>query len=394
MTQVAPPQPVAPPESATKPTVLVVDDSPDSLVLISNLLKTAYRVKVANNGAACLKIAQSDAPPDLILLDVMMPGMDGYTVCSQLKIDAATSAIPVIFLTGKTEAQDEEKGLALGAADFIIKPVSPAILLARVATQLAIKASADFLRSKADFLEAEVARRTRDVEAAQDATILAMSMLAETRDMDTGNHIRRTQHYVKALAMRLRNHPQFAARLDARTITMLFKSAPLHDIGKVGIPDRILLKPAKLTAAEFEIMKTHTTIGFDAIVQAETAFGGPIEYLRIAKEIAHSHQEKYDGSGYPQGLVGEVIPMSARLMAVADVYDALISTRIYKEGLPHDRAVQVIFQGRGSHFDPDMVDAFIEIQDEFAAIAAQFADPENSLQQKMEYMANAIAEQA
>jgi putative two-component system response regulator len=394
MTKVATPAPLTPPESATKATVLVVDDSPDSLALVGNLLKTSYRVQVASNGVAGLTIAQSDAPPALILLDVMMPGMDGFEVCRQLKTNPATHAIPVLFLTGKTDPQDEEKGLALGAADFIGKPISPAILLGRVATHLALKASADFLRSKADFLEAEVAKRTRDVEAAQDATVLAMSMLAETRDMDTGNHIRRTQHYVKALALRLKNHPHFADRLDARTITLLFKSAPLHDIGKVGIPDRILLKPAKLTPAEFDIMKTHTTIGFDALVQAETAFGGPIAYLRIAKEIALSHQEKYDGSGYPQGLVGEAIPMSARLMAVADVYDALISARIYKEGLPHDRAVQVIFQGRGSHFDPDMVDAFIEIQDEFAAIAAQFADPENSLQQKMEYMANAIAESA
>jgi putative two-component system response regulator len=212
--------------------------------------------------------------------------------------------------------------------------------------------------------------------------------------MDTGNHIRRTQNYVKALAERLKHHPRFAAHLDARAIAMLFKSAPLHDIGKVGIPDRILLKPAKLTVAEFEIMKTHTTIGYDAIVQAEQALGGPIEYLRTAKEIALSHQEKWDGSGYPQGLSGDDIPLAARLMAVADVYDALISTRVYKSGLPHDRAVQVIFQGRGAHFDPDMVDAFIEIQDEFAAIAARFVDNESQLQQKMEYMANAIAEEA
>ncbi len=374
--------------------MLVIDDSPDSLALISGLLKDSYRVKVANNGATGLQIALGDPPPELILLDVVMGGIDGFEVCRQLKANPATIGIPVIFLTAKSDVADEEKGLGLGAADYITKPVSPPILMARVATQLALKASSDLLKSKADFLEDEVAKRTSELVAAQDTTILAMSMLAETRDMDTGNHIRRTQNYVKALAERLRAHPKFASQLDTPAIAMLFKSAPLHDIGKVGIPDRILLKPGRLTADEFAIMKTHTTIGYDAIVQAELAMGSPVEYLRVAKEIALSHQEKWDGSGYPQGLAGDAIPLSARLMAVADVYDALISTRVYKLGLPHDQAVQVIFQGRAAHFDPDMVDAFIEIQDDFAAIAARFADDDSLLQQKMEYMAQAIAEDA
>ena len=380
--------------AAAKPTVLVIDDSPDNLALISHLLSPRYRVKVANNGVTGLQIARGEPPPALILLDVMMADTDGFEVCRALKANPATAEIPVIFLTGKSDPVDEEKGLALGAADYITKPVSPPILLARVATQLQLKASSDFLKDKADFLESEVAKRTHELVAAQDITILAMSMLAETRDMDTGNHIRRTQNYVKALAQHLQQHPRFAADLDASAIAMMFKSAPLHDIGKVGIPDRILLKPGRLTPDEFAIMKTHTTIGYDAIVQAEQALGGPVEYLRVAKEIALSHQEKWDGSGYPQGLSGEAIPMSARLMAVADVYDALISTRVYKQGLPHDQAVQHIFQGRGAHFDPDMVDAFIEIQDEFAAIAARFTDSESQLQQKMEYMAQAIAEDA
>lgn len=380
--------------AAIKATVLVIDDSPDSLALISGLLKDLYRVKVANNGATGLQIALGVLPPDLILLDIMMADTDGFEVCRQLKANSATLGIPVIFLTAKTDVADEEKGLGMGAADYITKPVSPPILMARVATQLQLKASSDFLKDKADFLESEIAKRTRELVAAQDSTILAMSMLAETRDTDTGNHIRRTQNYVKALAERLRAHPRFAGQLDDAAIAMLFKSAPLHDIGKVGIPDRILLKPGPLTAEEFEIMKTHTTIGYDALVQAEQTMGGPVEYLRVAKEIALSHQEKWDGSGYPQALAGDAIPMSARLMAVADVYDALISIRVYKAGLPHDRAVQVIFQGRGAHFDPDMVDAFIEIQDEFAAIAARFADDDSLLQQKMEYMVQAIAEDA
>ncbi len=378
--------------TASKATVLVIDDSPDNLTLMSGLLKVLYRVKVADSGAAGLKVARSAQPPDLILLDVMMADMDGYEVCTQLKADLPTSAIPVIFLTARSDTADEEKGLSLGAVDYITKPISPAIFLARVATQLALKASADMLRDQNGYLEQEVARRTRELSIVQDVTILAMTSLGETRDSDTGNHIRRTQNYVKALAQALCSHARFSSDLTAQVIDILFKSAPLHDIGKVGIPDRILLKPSKLTFEEFELMKTHTTLGFDAIEQAEKALGFEVPFLRTAKEITLSHQEKWDGSGYPQGLKGDAIPVSARLMAVADVYDALISRRVYKDPVPHDRAVQIIFQGRGAHFDPDMVDAFIEIQDEFHAIAQRFQDSDSQMQKKIEYMANAIAE--
>jgi putative two-component system response regulator len=378
---------------AHKATVLVIDDSPDSLTLMSGLLKDTYRVKVATHGDTGLKVALSAQPPDLILLDIMMPDVDGYEVCRQLKANPKSKAIPVIFLTARSDAEDEQKGLALGAVDYITKPISPAILLARVATQLALKASADWLRDKNDFLEQEVARRTQELSDAQDVTILAMTSLAETRDSDTGNHIRRTQHYVKALAQALTEHPRFKGQLSPQVINVLFKSAPLHDIGKVGIPDRILLKPSSLSPEEFEIMRTHTTLGFEAIEQAEKTLGTPVPFLQMAKEIALSHQEKWDGSGYPQGLKGDAIPMSARLMAVADVYDALISQRVYKAALPHDRAVQIVFQGRGSHFDPDMVDAFIGIQDEFNDIAQRYKDSDANLQKKMEYMAYAIADE-
>lgn len=386
-------------DSADKPTILVVDDTPDNLTLMSAVLRDTYKVKVANHGDKGLKIAASGNPPDLILLDIMMPDIDGYEVCRRLKADPATSGIPVIFLTARTGVEDEQKGLALGAADYIAKPVCPPIVLARVAAQLALKANADFLkdrnaflRDKNDYLEAEVARRTEEVVAVQDVTIMAMTSLAETRDSDTGNHIRRTQAYVKALAQRLVTHPRFAPYLSPAVIDVLFKSAPLHDIGKVGIPDRILLKPAKLNTEEFEIMKTHTTLGYDAIHHAEETLGMEVDFLRTAKEIALSHQEKWDGSGYPQGLAGDAIPLAARLMAIADVYDALISERVYKSALPHDRAVQLVFQGRGTHFDPDMTDAFIEIQDEFKDIAERFKDTGSDLQKKMEYMAHAIAE--
>ena len=234
-----------------------------------------------------------------------------------------------------TGVEDETKGLELGAVDYITKPISPPIVLARVATHLKIKASADFLRDKNAFLESEVARRTREVSAIQDVTIIAMASLAETRDNDTGNHIRRTQFYVKALAEHLKTHPRFRSFLTEHTINMLFKSAPLHDIGKVGIPDRILLKPGRFTPEEFEIMKTHTTLGRDSIQAAEDRLGMKVEFLHYAKEIAYYHQEKWDGSGYPTGKAGDDIPTSARLMAVADVYDALISRRVYKDGMPH-----------------------------------------------------------
>ncbi len=383
---------MTPIDAASKPTVLVIDDAPDNLALMSGLLKDSYQVKVAQHGEMGLKVALTSPPPDLILLAIMMPDLDGYEVCRRLKSNPASRAIPVIFLNAQTDLQDEQKGLLLGAVDYITKPISPSLMLARVATQIALKTNVDFLRDNNADLEQEVARRIEDLSAAQDVTILAMTSLAETRDSDTGNHIRRIQHYVKALALALKDHPRFADDLGPQAISLLFKSAPLHDIGKFGIPDRILLKPSSLSPEEFEIMKTHTTLGFEAIEQAEKALGLQPPMLRTAKEIVLSHQEKWDGSGYPQGLKGAAIPMSARLMAVADVYDALISQRVYKAALPHDRAVQIVFQGRGSHFDPDMVDAFIGIQDEFQAIAERFADSDSNLQKKMEYMANAIAE--
>lgn len=368
-----------------KATVLVVDDTPANLSLMTGLLRDIYKVKAAIDGEKALRIAQSDAPPDLILLDIMMPGMDGYEVCRRLQANPVTRDIPIIFLTAKAGIEDEKMGLELGAVDYITKPISPPIVLARVRNHLALKASADFLRNKADFLEAEVVRRTAEVMAIQDVTIMAMASLAETRDSDTGNHIRRTQHYVKVLAQYLRKHPRFASVLDDdRYIALLFKSAPLHDIGKVGIPDRILLKPGKLTFEEFEIMKTHTTLGRDAIQSAEEHLGMKVEFLNLAKEIAYGHQEKWDGSGYPQGAAGEAIPVGARLMAVADVYDALISRRVYKEGMPHDKAAAIIVQGRGQHFDPDIVDAFVAVQDQFQAIAQRFADSDADLQRKAE----------
>ena len=366
-------------EAPRKPVILVVDDTPDNLHLMSGLLSEQYTVKVAPSGARALKIAHGERAPDLILLDVMMPEMDGYEVCRLLKADPSTVDIPVIFLTAKTEVEDEQHGFDLGAVDYITKPISAPIVLARVHTHLTLKASADFLRDKNAFLEQEIERRTDEVRALQDVTILTMASLAETRDNDTGNHILRTQYYVRVLAEHLKDHPRFAAMLTPRYIELLFKSAPLHDIGKVGIPDRILLKPGKLDPEEFEIMKTHTTLGRDAIIHAEKRLGVSVPFLETAKEISYSHQEKWDGSGYPEGLRGEAIPLSARLMALADVYDALICRRVYKAAKTHEQAAAIMAEGRGSHFDPDVYDAFTRLQAEFQEIAVRYADGEDDL---------------
>ena len=365
-------------------TILVVDDNVDNLTLMAGLLKGPYKVLLATHGEKALQIAQGESPPDLILLDIMMPGMSGWDVCAVLKADDKTRSIPIIFLTAMTATDDEKKGLEMGAADFITKPINPPIVLARVAGQLQVKAAADFLKDQNHYLEAEVTKRGRELAAIQDVTILAMASLAETRDNDTGNHIRRTQHYLKLLAEHVKNHPNFRGFLNARVIDMLFKSAPLHDIGKVGIPDRILLKPGRFEPHEFEIMKTHCQLGRDAIQHAEDQLGLEVEFLKYAKEIAYSHQEKWDGSGYPEGLAGEDIPVSARLMAVADVYDALISRRVYKEGMPHDKAVEIIQQGRGTHFDPDITDAFLALRSEFQAVALRYADSDEDLHAKAE----------
>jgi putative two-component system response regulator len=362
------------PGPVVRPTILIVDDAPENLTLLSELLKLLYRVKAVRSGEKALLIALSDEPPDLILLDVMMPGMDGFEVCRKLRDDARTRHIPVIFITAQNTADEEIRGLELGAVDYLTKPINPPTVLMRVDNQLRLKAAGDFLRDQNEYLEQEVQRRTRELAAIQDVTILAMASLAETRDNETGIHIRRTQHYVSALAEQLREHPRFAAELDDATRQLLFKSAPLHDIGKVGIPDHILLKPGRLTAEEFELMKTHTTLGVDALQKAEERLGMDVPFLRLAKQIAAGHHEKWDGTGSPDGLAGEAIPISARLMALADVYDALISKRVYKSPMSHTSAVNFIQSQRGLHFDPDIVDAFLALQDQFRGIAERFND--------------------
>lgn len=360
--------------------ILAVDDTPANIDVVKGVLSKTYFVQAAINGMMALKIVEKKRP-DLILLDIMMPEMDGYEVCHRLKSNPETKDIPIIFLTAKTEIGDETKGLELGAVDYITKPISPGILKERVKNHLELTMARDNLRRQNEILEEKVLERTEQMEELQDVTVVAMGALAEARDPETGNHIRRTQRYVKLLANQLKTHPKFSAFLTPEHITSLYKSAPLHDIGKVGIPDHILLKPGKLTYEEFEEMKKHTIYGRDAIVAAENSMSRSDSFLTFAKEIAYAHQEKWDGSGYPEGLQGDDIPISARLMAVADVYDALISRRVYKPPFPHEKAVAILLEGKGSHFDPDMIDAFIEIKNEFYKVALEYADSEEIIKE-------------
>ncbi|MFH1138226.1 MAG: two-component system response regulator [Pseudomonadota bacterium] len=358
--------------------VLIVDDTPENIDVLGAILKPYYKRSVALSGEKSLRIANSNNAPDLILLDIMMPDMDGYEVCRRLKANEATRDIPVIFVTAKSEVEDETKGFEMGGVDYIVKPISPPIVLARVRTHLELTQARKFLKNQNEILEQKVRERTRELSLTQDVTILSLAGLAETRDNETGGHIRRTQHYVKILAEELMTHPRFVAVLDENSIELLFKSAPLHDVGKVGVPDRILLKPGKLTHEEFEEMKKHAALGRDAILKAEQGLGehAASSFLGFAREIAYTHHEKWNGSGYPQGLSGEDIPASGRLMALADVYDALISRRIYEPPFPHRQAAAIIIEGRGTHFDPAVVDAFRECEHRFREIARQYADHE------------------
>lgn len=355
-------------------TVLVVDDTPENLQLMHGLLRELYRVRLANSGEVALRLASQEPLPDLILLDIMMPGVDGYQVCQQLKADQRTREIPVIFLTAMDQESDQEKGFAYGCVDYITKPISPALVLARVGTHVSLKRANDRLADANHFLSVEVERQTREVQKVQDVTIMAMASLAETRDNETGMHIRRTQNYIRALAEDLQRHSPYGADLDAVSIELLYKSAPLHDIGKVGIPDGILLKPGKLTADEFEVMKTHAILGARIIASAEELLDTPSNFLHFAREIAHHHHENWDGSGYPEGLAGVAIPLSARLMSVADVYDALISKRCYKVPYSHQDACVHIVALSGSKFDPEIVKSFQRITAQFDDIARAFAD--------------------
>ena len=349
-----------------EPKILLVDDNTTNLQILRDTLDgLGYKLLVAKNGKSALSIAFK-ALPDLILLDIMMPEIDGYEVCRQLKEKEDTRHIPVIFITAMTGDEDEARGLEIGAVDYITKPINPHLVRVRVRNHL------ELVRYR-NQLEHLVKEKTRELTLTQAVLIESLATLAEYRDPETGGHIKRTQNYVKALAMQLRKNDSYRMELDDEAVDMLYLSAPLHDMGKVGVRDSILLKQGRLTDEEFEEMKKHTVYGRDALKITEQKLMDKT-FLRYARQIAYTHQEKWDGSGYPQGLKGDRIPLSGRLMALADVYDALISKRVYKPPMPHEEAVRLIVEGRGKHFDPAVVDAFLVIENTFRNIALTYAD--------------------
>jgi putative two-component system response regulator len=368
----------------TEATILLVDDEPANLVLLTQFLQPHYLLRAANSGEHALRVVGIEPRPDLILLDVMMPGLDGYGVLSRLKADPATCDIPVIFVTALNDEINEEHGLAAGAVDFIGKPIKPAIVLARVRAHLELKQSRDKLQDQNLWLEAEVTRRVSDNLLIQEVSLSALAGLAETRDTDTGEHIFRTQAYVEVLARHLQKQPGYEQELVEHRLVRIVKAAPLHDIGKIGIPDAVLLKPGKLSPEEFEIIKRHSRIGGESIRHAidKACAHRPgqvavnhvqaLAFLEMAAVIATHHHERWDGAGYPEGLSGNDIPLPARLMAVADVFDALTTQRVYKEAMSIPAASEYIQQHSGSQFDPAVVEAFRRNLSAFTRIAEQF----------------------
>jgi putative two-component system response regulator len=327
------------------PLVLAVDDEPANLQLLSDILGGEYRLLCAKNGERALQLA-AQLRPALILLDVMMPGMDGYEVCTKLKNDAATADIPVIFVTAVCTMEDELRGFAVGAVDFVAKPVNPPIVLARVRAQLTML-------------------RVGVLKASRLHIVQRLGRAAEYKDNETGMHVIRMSRYAQMLGL--------AAGLDAQVAEDLMHAAPMHDIGKIGIPDNILKKPGKLDAEEWAVMKTHSEIGADIIGEH------PDRMLTMAREIALSHHEKYDGSGYPHGLAGDQIPLLGRIVAVADVFDALTSARPYKPAWSFEKAFAYLTEQRGRHFEPALVDLFVERLPEVEAISRRWSEGADNL---------------
>lgn len=360
--------------------VLIVDDVVTNVQAINEILKDEYIVQVALSGNKALQLARdTNYPPDIILLDIIMPGLDGYEVCRQLKSDPVTREIPIIFFSSMDEVEDETYGLQLGASDYLSKPVNARICKVRVANQLKLKQARFLQKSQKALLEKLVNERTQELIQTQDVTIQCIASLAETRDNETGNHIVRTKLYVKTIAEELVRDGSYQDEIDTDLIDNLYKSAPLHDIGKVGIPDNILLKPGKLSFEEFEIMKKHTTLGASALIRAEKKLGQN-SFLKTAREIALNHHEKWDGTGYPNGISGRDIPLSGRIMAIADVYDALISKRVYKPAFSHLKACEIIYDGSETHFDPILVECFRNVEKDIRFAAQESADSDEQIE--------------
>ena len=342
-----------------KQTVLVVDDTPENIQILNGVLRPHYKVKAAPTGKKGIKIAQSAMPPDIILLDIMMPEMDGYEVCSKLKSNPITEKIPIIFVTAMSEVEDEKKGLDMGAVDYITKPINPAIVLARVRTQLA-------LYDQTRELEKKVQERTAELNSTRMEIIRRLGRAAEYKDNETGLHVIRMSHYSRLIATQINANEEW--------VELLFNAAPMHDIGKIGVPDANLLKPGKLNDEEWALMRKHPEFGGEILGDNDS------ELLQMAKEIAVNHHEKWDGSGYPKGLQKEEIPLTARIIAIADVFDALTTERPYKKAWPVENAVSFIDENAGSHFDPELVAVFIKALPEILKIKDQYAEQTFSVQ--------------
>lgn len=352
--------------------ILIVDDSPVIIHLVSSILED-YHLLFAMDGVEAIDVAKNNPNIDLILLDIEMPEKNGYEVLKELKEDTELKDIPVIFLTVKDEMDEEAKGLELGAVDYIKKPINRAILKARVETHVSLRLANVFREKQNEILENKVKIRTREILLTRDITIKSMVSLLEVRDIESGKHIKRTQLYVKILGEYLAEHGPYQNLLTKERIANIYRTAPLHDIGKVGVPDCILLKPGKLTEEEFEIMKKHTDYAMDAFDTVDERLGDQ-NFFIVAKEIAGSHHEKWNGKGYPLGLIGTDIPLTGRIMALADVYDALVSKRVYKKAFTHEEAKKTIIEGSESHFDPVIVNAFLALEDKFLGILENYRE--------------------
>lgn len=342
--------------------IMIVDDSPLNIDILFDALKNDYDVITAKDGESALASVH-DNSPDLILLDVEMPRIDGYEVCRILKDSKETSHIPIMFITSNSGIDQEIKGLKLGAVDFITKPFNVEIVKIRVRNQLELK-------TYRDQLEYLVKERTHELELTQDTVIQCMIKVGEFRNMEIGEHILNVQNFVRIFSAELSKTDKYKNILNAKYIRLLVKCVPLHDLGKVVIPDSILLKPGRLTPEEFQEMKKHTTAGKEILQDAESKLGEN-SFLKLAMEMAEAHHERWDGEGYPNGLKGKNIPLPGRIMAIADVYDALTSRRVYKPPFTHEEAVEIITQGRGTQFDPDLVDTFLKIKNEFRLLHEQ-----------------------
>lgn len=349
--------------------VLIVDDTDINIDILAEALESQYDIRTAMDGESAL-VCVAESVPDIILLDIVMPGMSGFDVCTRLKSDPATADVPIIFLTAMTDINDKVKGFEMGAVDYMVKPFAILEVQARLNLHLSLLNAKKALKAQNELLEVKVQERTQELAATQDVIVEAMASLAETRDPETGDHVMRTRYYVQALAEKLKNHTRFVAYLGAVTPAELGRAAILHDIGKVGVPDGILLKPGRLTPEEYNEIKKHATYGHEILKKLIKRLPKNT-FLRFADDIAWGHHEKWDGAGYPRGLKGDEIPLPARLMAIADVYDALISPRVYKPAMSHEETVEYIVKSSGTHFDPDVVKAFFEINETFRYIASE-----------------------